>query len=215
MPGALVGVVSCARCGAMQTSPDVLCESCGMALTPAAQGSVLGTYTPLLAGVARASAARGNLAVLIDALPLAVAAAVAVVQAASGQFGRLIWTGVLGGVFVAVQLLLFVLRGRTVGRLALSLRTVDDLTGNPVSVRKIIERLTTAYWVRRTVTADLRRGRDPLTRADLAIHGDDLKELGIQGPRIGETLATLLDRVLDDPTLNTRESLLAIARKSR
>jgi hypothetical protein len=165
MPGALVGVVSCARCGAMQTSPDVLCESCGMALTPAAQGSVLGTYTPLLAGVARASAARGNLAVLIDALPLAVAAAVAVVQAASGQFGRLIWTAVLSGVFVAVQLLLFVLRGRTVGRLALSLRTVDDLTGNPVSVRKIIERLTTAYWVRRTVTADLRRGRDPLTRA--------------------------------------------------
>jgi tRNA nucleotidyltransferase (CCA-adding enzyme) len=63
--------------------------------------------------------------------------------------------------------------------------------------------------------AEIRRRRDPLTRADLAIHGDDLKELGIQGPRIGETLATLLDRVLDDPTLNTRESLLAIARKSR
>jgi len=59
-----------------------------------------------------------------------------------------------------------------------------------------------------------RRG-DPLTRADLAIHGTDLQELGIQGPRIGETLATLLDRVLEDPTLNTREALLAIARESR
>ena len=81
----------------------------------------------------------------------------------------------------------------------------------------------TALWALRhggpapwTATmAEIRRRGDPLTRADLAIHGTDLQELGIQGPRIGETLATLLDRVLDDPTLNTRESLLAIARKSK
>jgi tRNA nucleotidyltransferase (CCA-adding enzyme) len=63
--------------------------------------------------------------------------------------------------------------------------------------------------------AEIRRQGHPLTRADLAIGGADLQELGIKGPRIGETLATLLDRVLDDPTLNTRESLLAIARESR
>lgn len=62
---------------------------------------------------------------------------------------------------------------------------------------------------------EIRRRGDPLTRADLDIQGTDLQQLGIQGPRLGETLATLLDRVLDDPTLNTRESLLAIARESR
>jgi tRNA nucleotidyltransferase (CCA-adding enzyme) len=62
---------------------------------------------------------------------------------------------------------------------------------------------------------EIRRRGDPLTRADLAIGGADLQELGIHGPRIGETLATLLDRVLEDPTLNTRESLLAVARESR
>jgi tRNA nucleotidyltransferase (CCA-adding enzyme) len=62
---------------------------------------------------------------------------------------------------------------------------------------------------------EIRRRGDPLTRADLAIHGADLQELGIQGPRIGETLATLLELVLDDPTLNTRESLLALARTTR
>lgn len=62
--------------------------------------------------------------------------------------------------------------------------------------------------------AEIGRRGDPLTRADLAIGGADLQELGIQGPRIGEKLATLLDRVLDDPTLNTRESLLAIARET-
>jgi tRNA nucleotidyltransferase (CCA-adding enzyme) len=63
--------------------------------------------------------------------------------------------------------------------------------------------------------AEIRRQGDPLTRADLAISGADLQDLGIQGPRVGETLANLLDRVLEDPTLNTREALLAIARESR
>jgi tRNA nucleotidyltransferase (CCA-adding enzyme) len=62
---------------------------------------------------------------------------------------------------------------------------------------------------------EIRRRGDPLTRADLAIRGADLQELGIQGARLGEILAVLLDRVLDDPALNTRESLLAIARESR
>jgi hypothetical protein len=36
----------------------------------------------------------------------------------------------------------------------------------------------------------------------------------VTGPSIGETLAGLLDRVLEEPALNTRESLLALARKT-
>lgn len=48
---------------------------------------------------------------------------------------------------------------------------------------------------------------------DLAIGGADLLELGFEeGPRIGEGLATLLERVLTDPALNTRERLLEEAR---
>jgi hypothetical protein len=165
MPGALVGVASCARCGGMQNSTDRLCRFCGTVLTPAAQGNVLGTYTPLLAGVARSSAVRGYLAALIDVLPLAVAAVAAAAQLASGAFGAALAVGLLSGVFLAGQLGLLVRRGRSVGRLALNLRTVDDLTGNPVGVRKIIARLTTSPGTRRTVTADLSRGRDPLTPA--------------------------------------------------
>ncbi len=53
---------------------------------------------------------------------------------------------------------------------------------------------------------------DPLTRGDLAIGGSDLQDLGLKGPRIGETLATLLDRVLEDPGRNNRETLMALAR---
>jgi hypothetical protein len=105
MPGALVGVASCARCGSLQTSAGALCQSCGTVLTPAAQGSVVGTYTPLLAGVARSSAVRGYLAVLIDVLPLVVAAALAVVAGASGAQRRLILISLLTVVFVAAQLL--------------------------------------------------------------------------------------------------------------
>jgi tRNA nucleotidyltransferase (CCA-adding enzyme) len=59
----------------------------------------------------------------------------------------------------------------------------------------------------------IRQRGDPLTRSDLAITGTDLMALGVTGPLIGETLAGLLDRVLEEPALNTRESLLALARK--
>jgi tRNA nucleotidyltransferase (CCA-adding enzyme) len=60
---------------------------------------------------------------------------------------------------------------------------------------------------------EIRRRGDPLTRSDLAVTGTDLQGLGATGPRIGQTLAALLDRVLEDPGLNTRETLLALARK--
>jgi tRNA nucleotidyltransferase (CCA-adding enzyme) len=58
----------------------------------------------------------------------------------------------------------------------------------------------------------VRERREPLTRGDLAVTGRDLQELGVTGPRIGELLAALLDRVLEDPSLNRREALLALAR---
>jgi hypothetical protein len=48
----------------------------------------------------------------------------------------------------------------------------------------------------------------------LAIDGSDLMtEFGWKpGPIVGRTLQRLLDRVIGDPTLNTRDRLLAVAR---
>lgn len=63
----------------------------------------------------------------------------------------------------------------------------------------------------RTMRAILRvwRARPPLTVADLAIDGDDLKALGLQpGPHFAEILNGCLERVLDDPGMNTREALM-------
>jgi len=58
------------------------------------------------------------------------------------------------------------------------------------------------------------RGRGEATsRGQLAVTGNDLIEAGVpQGPEVGRTLDRLLDAVLDDPSLNTREALLARAR---
>lgn len=58
------------------------------------------------------------------------------------------------------------------------------------------------------------RSRPPLRITDLAIGGHELRALGLPpGPRYGEILRDLLDRVLADPTLNTREALETIVRE--
>ncbi len=55
--------------------------------------------------------------------------------------------------------------------------------------------------------------RDPVETGDLAVDGADLMKAGIPpGPNIGAALRQLLDWVLDDPTRNTAEQLLARAR---
>jgi hypothetical protein len=56
---------------------------------------------------------------------------------------------------------------------------------------------------------------DPLSIGDLAIDGTDLMELGIPaGPAVGATLRRLLEVVVDDPSKNQRDTLLALARSS-
>lgn len=45
---------------------------------------------------------------------------------------------------------------------------------------------------------------------DLAVNGNDLVGLGMEGPEIGKALNMLLEVVLSDPSLNTRENLLAV-----
>lgn len=53
----------------------------------------------------------------------------------------------------------------------------------------------------------------PHSIAELAVGGNDLSKLGFDGREIGKTLAYLLECAIDQPSLNTRESLLELARK--
>ncbi|MCB9571043.1 MAG: hypothetical protein H6709_03035 [Kofleriaceae bacterium] len=58
---------------------------------------------------------------------------------------------------------------------------------------------------------------DALVTGELAIGGGDLmRELGLApGREVGQLLAGLLDEVLDDPAVNTRDRLLDAARRRR
>ena len=59
---------------------------------------------------------------------------------------------------------------------------------------------------------EVRQGDEPTDVSKLAINGSDLMTVGFeQGPMIGRVLAALVERVLDDPTLNERDTLLRLA----
>jgi hypothetical protein len=99
---------------------------------------------------------------------------------------------------------------RRVGRAALDelfeLRVADDIgSGTPAGGAGLDE-------LRRRVAEQL-AAPVPLEREDLAVDGDDLQaELGLSpGPRLGRILDELLERVLADPALNDRPSLLLMA----
>jgi len=90
-------------------------------------------------------------------------------------------------------------------------------------------RLADAFWwvareagqpapYKETVAAVYKRAikiayKDAIEIADLAIDGNDLEKLGIQGPAVGATLRRLLEAVINDPRVNTRDKLMKLAKQ--
>ena len=60
---------------------------------------------------------------------------------------------------------------------------------------------------------EIRSRGDCLTLEGLAVDGRSLMTLGLRGRDIGTTLATLLDRVLSEPSLNQSERLLSMVKE--
>lgn len=60
----------------------------------------------------------------------------------------------------------------------------------------------------------IKLNNEPYLIKDLAISGNDLKELGFTGRKIGEILEKLLDNVIDNPELNRKEKLLSLIETS-
>ncbi len=98
---------------------------------------------------------------------------------------------------------------------------------SPVAVRRWMaavgeaaEDMTALWWLRHgsapnwePVMRGIRERGEALSRKQLAISGTDLRTLGVPpGPQMGAVLDRLLAMVVDDPTLNSRETLLARAR---
>ena len=84
-----------------------------------------------------------------------------------------------------------------------------DLRGK----RAPAEELEAAARLRRLLEAE--RGK-PHRLTDLAVDGSDLIGVGFsEGPELGQTLEALLDDVIEDPSLNTRDELLERAEARR
>lgn len=78
--------------------------------------------------------------------------------------------------------------------------------------RNVEEELAALAELRTRIDAELEENR-ALTTQDLAIDGHDVIPLleGGAGPAVGAVLRDLLERVLEDPSLNTRDKLLSLA----
>lgn len=86
---------------------------------------------------------------------------------------------------------------------------IADANSNPASIweSKEIEALEKRI-------AAIRQQDMALKVTDLAIDGNDLMKLGVpQGPQMGKILNNLLEKVIDDPNLNSKEKLLEIVDK--
>ncbi len=99
-------------------------------------------------------------------------------------------------------------------------RTGADLLDDLLDLR-VADDIGSGLPVDGPMTAELRRrcrqqldAQVPLRREDLAVDGNDVaRALGIPpGPRLGRILDRLTERVVDDPGLNDRDGLLALAR---
>ncbi len=53
-----------------------------------------------------------------------------------------------------------------------------------------------------------------LQKKDLAINGRDVMDLGVpEGKLIGQIIQTIFERVVDEPELNDRDTLIAMAKE--
>lgn len=75
----------------------------------------------------------------------------------------------------------------------------------PGPVRKYREQLFALY-------RSVRRSGEPLDVGDLAVTGTDIQALGISGRAVGEALEKLRDVVLAEPSKNTKDQLLLLAK---
>lgn len=90
----------------------------------------------------------------------------------------------------------------------IKVQRADISAKNPAVVPKKMKQLAEKEDIYRNI---IRRG-DCFAVKMLAVNGRDLLEAGIpQGPMLGAVLERLVERVIDEPELNDREKLLALA----
>ncbi|WP_087022780.1 HD domain-containing protein [Butyricicoccus porcorum] len=94
--------------------------------------------------------------------------------------------------------------GEETFRALLAIKKADGI-GQGTTPQNLTELLETERLLEQVLTED-----SCLTRRDLAVNGNDLIAWGARGRAVGYYLSAMLNRVLDDPSCNTRERLHAV-----
>jgi hypothetical protein len=214
MPHALLGAVTCARCGSRTGQGVAQCTRCLSPRLDAASGTATGPYQGMLIGVVPATTRRRYAALALDTAPVLLLAG----AAASALGGH--WpTGaiaalVLAGPGVVIANAIASLRtGQTIGRRVLQLRRVDDLSGAPLTAMDRLGRIPRGLRIRTTLTADLRAGRDPLSVARVPVDalGDDRDASDGATPTADDPIRRARRRSSSAPTPDDRITSAAAA----
>lgn len=100
--------------------------------------------------------------------------------------------------------------GRDIIKMVFLVQYADILSQNPVTLDGKLEKLDQAVEIYLRIEQE----NTPLTVGELAVNGGDLIRAGIKpGPHMGEILNQLLELVLEEPSCNTKEYLLAEVQK--
>ncbi len=97
--------------------------------------------------------------------------------------------------------------GRDIMWMELLVQYADILAQNPTMAQEKLDRVDQAW----KLFTQIEEARQPLAIKDLAVSGADLIAAGMQpGPQLGQTLQSLLEKVIEEPSLNNKEQLLLI-----
>ena len=92
----------------------------------------------------------------------------------------------------------------------LKVKEADMKAQNPAFLQKRLQRLLRI----REIYSEIKARGQALSLKNLAVNGEDLLQLGFPADkRLGRVLKRLLEAVIENPGLNTREQLLKLARK--
>lgn len=192
MAHALLGAVTCGRCGARVAAAVSACSRCTSPRLDAAPGTATGPYQGMLIGVVPAAAGRRYAARAVDALPPLALLGAAAVGAFDGRWAVLVVVAlvVVALALMAANAVSSVRSGQTLGRRLLRLRTVDDLSGAPLTAMDRLGRIPRVLRQRTTMTADLRAGRDPLgvARPPADALGEDALDADDTAPTVDEAV---------------------------
>lgn len=92
---------------------------------------------------------------------------------------------------------------------ALEVQTADNHAKHPERALQLIQNIEEC----KAMMLEMEKENDMFSLKDLCINGHDLKQIGYTGKQIGEQLQYLLERVMEDPTCNTREQLIKLLLK--